>query len=821
MSTMQMEPAAPPRPGLVSLDGRAYPLESVQVEGRVEGGVAMTTLRQRYRNPYSEALEVLYTLPLPADGAVLGYVIVVGERRIVGQIQPREAAAEAYREALYEGRTAGLLEQERSDTFQQRLGNLPGGQEVEVEIQVLHPLAFRPRAGAGRAGAVRRRSERGGLRAEWEYRFPTTLGVRYMGAEGRVPDAEHLEPGRAEGGIPTRMTASILVPGHPEAGVGLGAVRSPSHRIRSRAVEEGIRIELEEASALDRDLVLRWPALAPHVGVRMVEGGGLEGDGGRYALLTILPPAAPSATLPRDLTLLLDTSGSMHGTPLELAKVVVDGLLGTLGTSDRVEILAFGSTVREVSGGMVAASPERVTELGRQLRRLRASGGTEMVDAVRRALRPLRRDAQRQVILVTDGYIGFEGEVVAEAMARLPEGVRFHAVGVGAAPNRTLTNGLARASRGVELFAVDKASARETVALLRQATDAPVVTDLQLSGSAVRQVAPQWPRDVLAHSPVVLTAELAPEGGAMEVSGHLAGERTRWRWTTEVEPMASRGAESTTTPLPVGALHGRERVEDLELQVAAGEPRGGVDPMIERTGLRHRIMTRRTSLVAISETVSVDPRAPRRRERLPVELPAGVSAEGVGLVGGNQVGMSERVHGVRSMRTHSMDSHLDADMAAEGLFEDFNTLFSGARESAEYLEDVVHELHSPVHRLEPHLPADLLHLDGNLLHLDGNLLVLELEVPTDGFELPEGELNVTLTSGETLEAWVDADWSSPMGPHSAGLRVRMAIRLATKAGRPEGGRIRISWEAVARSEGPRSYAVMIDVPPLWAPEPRP
>ena len=732
--------------------------------------------------------------------------------RIVGQIQPREAAAEAYREALYEGRTAGLLEQDRSDTFQQRLGNLPGGQEVGVEIQVLHPLAFRPRAGA-EAGAGGKPSETEGLRAEWEYRFPTTVGLRYMGAEGRVPDGERLEPGRAESGIPTRMTLSILVPRHPEAGVGPGAVRSPSHRVRSRAVEEGVRIELAEASALDRDLVLRWPALAPHVGVRMVQGGGLEGDGGRYALVTLLPPAAPGATLPRDLTLLLDTSGSMLGTPLKLAKVVVDGLLGTLGTSDRVEILAFGSTVREVSGGMVDASPERVTELRRQLRRLRARGGTEMVDAVRRALRPLRRDAQRQVVLVTDGYIGFEGEVVAEAMARLPEGVRFHAVGVGAAPNRTLTNGLARAGRGVELFAVDETSARETAALLRRATDAPILTDLRLSGTAIRQVAPQRPRDILAHSPVVLTAELATEGGTLELSGNLAGERKPWRWTTEVEPIGSRRDEWVTTPLPVGALHGRERVEDLELQVAAGELRGVVDPRIERAGLRHQIMTRRTSLVAISETVSVDPRAPRRRERLPVELPAGVSAEGVGLVGGPEVSLSQRVHRVRSMH-----SNLDAEATVGDRVEGFDALFLGARESAEYPEDVAHELHSPVHRLEPHLPADLLHLDGNLLHLDGNLIVLELEVPEDHFELPLGEeLELTLPSGETIEAWVDADRSSPAGPHSAGVRVRMAIRVGTKPAQLEGGRIRISWEAVAGSGGAPGAPTRVVGPPPRGP----
>src|SRR5690606_8467407 len=98
---------------------------------------------QRFRNPHRESLEVIYALPLPADGAVLGYEVRVGERRIVGVVRSREEAEKSYREALYQGRTAGLLEQDRADTFQQRLGNIPGEMAVEVEIRVLHPLAFR------------------------------------------------------------------------------------------------------------------------------------------------------------------------------------------------------------------------------------------------------------------------------------------------------------------------------------------------------------------------------------------------------------------------------------------------------------------------------------------------------------------------------------------------------------------------------------------------------------------------------------------------------------------------------------------------------
>jgi Ca-activated chloride channel homolog len=72
-------------------------------------------------------------------------------------------------------------------------------------------------------------------------------------------------------------------------------------------------------------------------------------------------------------------------------------------------------------------------------------------------------------------------------------------------------------------------------------------------------------------------------------------------------------------------------VEQLEVRAAAGE---GVDAEIERVGLDFRIATRLTSWVAVSETPSVDPQSPLRRERMPHQLPHGVSAEALGLRAG-------------------------------------------------------------------------------------------------------------------------------------------------------------------------------------------
>ena len=76
--------------------------------------------------------------------------------------------------------------------------------------------------------------------------------------------------------------------------------------------------------------------------------------------MTLVPPAraARSAPLPRDLIVLLDTSGSMGGEPLDKAKRVVALLIDSLGEGDRLELIEFSNSPRRYSAEPVLATRE-------------------------------------------------------------------------------------------------------------------------------------------------------------------------------------------------------------------------------------------------------------------------------------------------------------------------------------------------------------------------------------------------------------------------------------------------------------------------------
>src|SRR5262245_30240681 len=99
---------------LVATDGRALSLEQIAVRASAHAGLARVRLEQRFRNHYTDPLRVTYQFPLPPEGVVSAYAFRIGDRRVVGEVDRVSAARERFEQALIEGRSAALVEQDRS-----------------------------------------------------------------------------------------------------------------------------------------------------------------------------------------------------------------------------------------------------------------------------------------------------------------------------------------------------------------------------------------------------------------------------------------------------------------------------------------------------------------------------------------------------------------------------------------------------------------------------------------------------------------------------------------------------------------------------------
>ncbi|MDP3157517.1 MAG: VIT domain-containing protein [Archangium sp.] len=611
---------------LITTDGRALPLIGASLAADAKGGLVRITLEQTFRNPHDEPLRVTYSLPLPADGAVSGFAFRIGEERVVGQVDAKARARQRFEDAILEGRTAAILDQERSSLFTQEVGNVPPRTQVICEVQIDQKLTWLP------DGA-------------WEWRFPTVVAPRYLGAPGRVADHAQVSVDVADAELPVKLSLSMAIRDRlPEN----ARPESPSHTLHSgRGLQRtDVTFADERGAGLDRDVVVRWRVAGLQVGTELDvsrPSSGLASEAA-YGLLTLVPPGveAKMAALPRDLIVLLDTSGSMSGSPLDQARRVTSALVDSLTDQDQLELIEFSNSPRRWKRGSVQATESNRRDAQAWLARLRASGGTEMKSGILEALAPLRAESQRQVILITDGLIGFEHEVLDAISKRLPKGSRVHTVGVGSGVNRSLTLPAARAGRGVELVIGLGEDAEPFVQRLLARTNAPLLTDVEISGSAVLGVSPARIPDLFGGNPALVSLKLRPEGGEVIIRSRSADGDVEDRVT--VRPTAhGEGSQTAAT------LYAREVVEDLELGVATGGNKAELDREIERLGIDFQISTRLTSWVAVSAKQMVDPRAPRRTETMPQALPFGMSAEGVGLRAATAAPLQAAVGRTRSM----------------------------------------------------------------------------------------------------------------------------------------------------------------------------
>ncbi len=133
----------------------------------------------------------------------------------------------------------------------------------------------------------------------------------------------------------------------------------------------------------------------------------LSSENGYFTLL-ITPRVEISKEyqVPRDMVLVLDTSGSMRGPKMEQARKALKYCLDNLGPKDRFGLINFATTVNRYEDKLLEANAEQVGRAKKWVEELEATGGTAINDALASALE-LRsgKDEGRSftVVFFTDG----------------------------------------------------------------------------------------------------------------------------------------------------------------------------------------------------------------------------------------------------------------------------------------------------------------------------------------------------------------------------------------------------------------------------------
>ena len=580
------------------------PLKHTDVNADVSGFLARVSVVQEFTNDSKEAIEAVYKFPLPHDAAVDNMEMIIGSRVIKADIKKKEEARKAYEDARNSGRRAALLDQERPNLFTQHVANIMPGDTVKIHIQYVETLKYED--------------------GDYEFVFPMVVGPRYTPAQMSNPEAVTVR--RIPEGF--RAGHDINVKVSVDAGMSVGAVSSPSHNVDVlKAGANKMMVALKNAQSIpNKDFILRYDVAGNKIKDAVLTH---KADKGGFFTLILQPPDRPaeSEITPKEIVFVVDTSGSMQGYPMAKIKEVIKHAFDGLHPRDTFNLITFSGDEHILFPKPVPATRENIATAWKFMQGREGRGGTEMMKAIRAALDPSDdQDHLRVVCFMTDGEVGNDMEILAEIQKH--KNARVFAFGIGSSVNRFLLDGMSRYGRGETQFVTLTEDGSAAAKKFQDRVRTPLLTDIEIdwNGLEVASVSPARIPDLFSAKPLVISGRYSKVG---KRHIHLRGKVAGRNFSREIE-VEFRASEPKHDVL--ATLWARRRIEELTASdfrgIQYGRPNEEVKQQITQLGLEFRLMTQFTSFVAVEQKIVNENGQPRRVD-VPVEMPEGVSYQGV------------------------------------------------------------------------------------------------------------------------------------------------------------------------------------------------
>src|SRR4051812_5239664 len=496
------------------VDGASPHLRSVheRVRIRIDRQYAQTVLEQEFENVTDQQLEGRYLLRT-ASASVEGFAYWNGERKIVGEVFEKHSARTLYQRVVGNRRDPGLLEHTGEGSFAFDVFPIEPREHKRIEIRLGQRL---PRTGG-----------------RMEYRLTLAGGESEVVAE--------------------------IADDHP-----LLRIDSPSHALQvERPDPRHGSVRAFAKAAGTRDLVLEVEVNADPWQPTLV----VHRDPGQdpYLVLQMAAPAQveQADVSAKDVTLVIDRSGSMSGAPMEEACAAAELVVRRLRRGDRVNVIAFDHGVDPLFPAPRPIEAARDTAL-QFIRRIRAGGGTNIALALRTALKSQHAGPEPHLVLfLTDGQS--DSESALRVARDDPGDARVFTIGLGPGVEKALLSRLARTKRGRFTYVESAEAIEQRVGRLFEQIESPALIGLSLEarGATLTRVYPPTLQDLSAGDDLLLAGRvLGAPGSRIEVIVHgtLGGRRVAY-------PVSLTIPDPAAHPW-VARTWARARIEDLLEEIA-------------------------------------------------------------------------------------------------------------------------------------------------------------------------------------------------------------------------------------------------------------
>jgi Ca-activated chloride channel family protein len=461
-----------------------------QVQVTIQDQLAVTHVDQVFYNPNDWTVEGTYLFPLPADAAVSSFTLWVDGQPVQGQVLDAEQARQQYQQIVSSLRDPALLEYAGRGAVQAHIFPIPPHGERRIELQYNQALT----------------AENGLVR----YVYP--LNTEKF---SRQP----LE--KVSINVDIRSTTPIR------------AVYSPSHEIAvDRQGDQHVIAGYEAQNVLpDNDFALYYSlgeTQALHLLSYRDPSDAQDADGFFMLLLAPQPDVSPTS-IPKDVILVLDHSGSMDGEKFSQAQEALRYILQNLNSEDRFNVIAFSTGLETYAGQLRPAT--QAADAIRWVNGLSALGSTDINRALLEAASLADSERPTYLIFLTDG-LPTEGVVDSQQIldnfqGAAPHNLRLFAFGVGYDVDTFLLDSLSQAHHGSSTYVLPGQRLDEILSAFYARISTPVLTDLQLDfgGISTYDLYPSPLPDLFRGSQIVLVGRYRQGGSAtLRLSGTVNGQ---------------------------------------------------------------------------------------------------------------------------------------------------------------------------------------------------------------------------------------------------------------------------------------------------------
>ena len=524
---------------MIAGDRGPMPTHEERLAVDIDGEHAHSTLLGVYTNDTGGRIEGQYHLRPGSGSHVDGFAYWNGEAKIVGEVFERETARKVYNNVTARRRDPGLLEEDGEGAFEFKVFPIEPHENKRVEVSW----------------------------SKWLERHAQTVHYR---APVNRRDAE----------IVITIAGAVT------------NVRSATHKLHVEKLANGVRLRSEGATS-PGELDLEWdidePAWTPDAYVQ--PNGNEEG----WFSLSLAAPRLPANTVTaKDLTIVIDRSGSMDGDKLEHAKLAASGMIRMLDPGDRVNVISFSDEVDPLF-----KTPQPIDGIVRGtatgfITRLHAGGGTDIALALSTAVQSQERSSERPqvVVFLTDGQSD------AQKAAAVDTGsVRLFTLGLGADVNKPLLSRLAAQRRGRFVFIEDARSIEPEVARLAATIAKPLLVDVsvEVDGVNATRIYPRSLPDLFAEDELRISGRVRGTGTAkFIIRGKLGGKPVELTRSVDLAHAPSRPW--------IGELWAQARIDHLLEEISLGNDKGELRDEVLELALAYNFVTPYTAFLAVPES---------------------------------------------------------------------------------------------------------------------------------------------------------------------------------------------------------------------------